>query len=59
VTYNLKDFPSDVLEGYSIEAMHHDDFIMVLAENDHRVVLEAVKEIRSRLKTPLKTLVNI
>src|SRR5690606_4809792 len=27
VTFNLKDFPSDVLEPFEVEAMHPDDFI--------------------------------
>ncbi|MGZ8227313.1 MAG: hypothetical protein ACXWT3_11860 [Methylococcaceae bacterium] len=27
VTFNLKDFPSDVLSGYGIEAIHPDEFV--------------------------------
>lgn len=54
VTFNLKDFPTNVLSAYEIEAQHPDDFIMFLTEIDLASVLLAVKRVRTSLKNPPK-----
>jgi predicted nucleic acid-binding protein len=55
VTFNLKDYPAIVLAKYGIEALHPDDFILLLAEIDLSAVLMAVKRVRGSLKNPTKT----
>lgn len=52
VTFNLKDFPADVLARYNIEAQHPDDFIMNQLELRQLEALEAIKAMRSRLRNP-------
>ncbi|SFB65137.1 PIN domain-containing protein [Azotobacter beijerinckii] len=39
VTFNLKDFPPEVLEPFEVEAMHPDDFIADLFDLDRAAVL--------------------
>jgi hypothetical protein len=55
VTFNLKDFPSDALEPFEIEAVHPDDFIADLFDLDRAAVLEAVQALRASLKSPPHT----
>ncbi|MBS7661653.1 PIN domain-containing protein [Pseudomonas lalucatii] len=55
VTFNLKDFPSEVLEPFEIEAVHPDDFIADLFDLDQAAVLEAVQAQRASLKNPPHT----
>jgi predicted nucleic acid-binding protein len=55
VTYNLKDFPGEVLGKYGIEAQHPDEFIMHLLDLAPQVVCAAVKRQRQNLKNPPKT----
>ena len=55
VTYNLKDFPADVLSLHDIEAQHPDEFIAHLIDLAPTMVLEAAKLIRARLKNPPKS----
>lgn len=55
VTFNLKDFPSDALEPFEIEAVHPDDFIADLFDLDRAAVLEAVQAQRASLKNPPHT----
>lgn len=55
VTLNLKDFPSDVLGVFGIEALHPDDFIADLFDLNHAVALNAVRLQRSALKNPPMT----
>lgn len=52
VTFNLKDFPAEVLARYNIEAQHPDDFIMNQLELRQLEALEAIKAMRSRLRNP-------
>lgn len=59
VTYNLKDFPSDVLGKYGIEAQHPDKFIMHLLDLAPQVVCAAVKRQRQNLKNPPKTVAEL
>ena len=55
VTFNLKDFPSSVLAGYEIEAVHPDDFIVRLLDSSPESVCSAVRSQRALLKSPPKT----
>lgn len=52
VTFNLKDFPNDVLQQFNIEATHPDDFVSDLMDLDLVAVLQSVKQQRSQLKRP-------
>ena len=55
VTINLKDFPRSVLAGYDIEALHPDQFLFNLLEDQQDEFCSAVKTIRQRLRNPPKT----
>ncbi|MFA5258282.1 MAG: PIN domain-containing protein [Opitutales bacterium] len=52
VTFNLKDFPTDELAAYNIEAQHPDDFINNLIDLSQAKVCEAAKICRARRKHP-------
>jgi hypothetical protein len=55
VTFNLADFPPDVLAGYGIEAQHPDDFIVHLLDLAPGPVCAAVKRQRESLHNPPKS----
>jgi hypothetical protein len=55
VTYNLGDFPADVLTAYGIEAQHPDGFISHLLAVAPGAVTTATKRQREGLKNPSKT----
>jgi hypothetical protein len=55
VTYNLKDFPADVLGPHGIEAQHPDDFITHLLDLDSAGVCAAVQRHRASMKNPAKS----
>jgi hypothetical protein len=55
VTFNLRDFPSAVLETYGIEAQHPDEFITHLFDLAPGEVCAAAKSHRQKLKNPPKT----
>src|SRR4051794_21352157 len=55
VTSNLSDSPASVLSGYGIQAIHPDDFIARLWDENTPGVLAAVKLHRANLKRPPKT----
>ena len=55
VTYNLKDFPHEVLSGYGIEAQHPDEFVSNLISLEAELVYTTVREQRARLKNPPKS----
>ncbi|MEJ5864691.1 PIN domain-containing protein [Pseudomonas farsensis] len=55
VTYNLKDFPADVLKCFEIEALHPDVFLSDIWDLDQAAVLEAVQKQRASLKNPVYT----
>jgi hypothetical protein len=42
VTSNLKDFPPNLLQSYSLEAVHPDDFLVSLLDEAEAPSLEAV-----------------
>ncbi len=52
VTANLKDFPTSILAGHSIEAQHPDDFIADLIDLKPLRVIGAIQTIQNRLKNP-------
>jgi len=55
VTFNLKDFPEDVLATFGIEPMHPDVFIEHQLDLHRPLVISAVKQHRESLKNPPKT----
>lgn len=55
VTFNLKDFPSQCLEPYEVEAQHPDEFITYLIDSNPIAVCAAATKHRSMLKKPPKS----
>ena len=55
VTSNLKDFPTESLNPYGIEAMHPDEFIEHQFGLSPGAVIAAAKRIRERLKNPRRS----
>lgn len=55
VTFNLSDFPNEVLAFYRIEALHPDKFILRLLGLNSKAVCAAAENQRSRLRNPPKT----
>lgn len=54
VTFNLKDFPSDVLSNYGIEAIHPDEFVYYQIDLAPAIACGAIKRQRESLKNPPK-----
>lgn len=54
VTFNIKDFPNDELDKYSIEAQHPDDFLLHLINLNQNQFCSAIKSVRTRLRNPPK-----
>lgn len=52
ITFNLRDFPEEILVGYNIEPMHPDDFIANQLELRGIDALAAIKTLRARLRRP-------
>jgi PIN domain len=55
LTFNLKDFPNDVLHPYGLMAQHPDDFLLHLLITHRSSVLTAMAQHRRALKNPPKT----
>lgn len=55
LTFNLADFPSEVLARYNIEAQHPDEFIQSQFGLNPAKLLISVKKVRGRLKNPAKS----
>ena len=55
VTFNLKDFPRNVLETFNMEALHPDDFVCYQFDLYGPAVVIAAQRCRNRLKNPPKT----
>jgi hypothetical protein len=55
VTFNLSDFPASILQQFQIEAIHPDQFIVGLWDDNPDDVLEAVRFQRAGLKKPPRT----
>ena len=54
VTYNLKDFPSKIINEFGIEAQHPDDFLSRLIDLSSDIVCRAIRRLRLGLKNPPK-----
>ena len=52
VTENLKDFPSDVLGPFDIDAISADEFISDAIELDPLAAVAALRKMRERFKNP-------
>ena len=52
VTVNLRDFPSDRLDRWGIEAQHPDEFLTHQFHLSQPVFLHAVRTVRKRLRNP-------
>ena len=52
VTYNIKDFPTEILKKFEIEAQHPDAFLRHQLDLKLSVFLSSVKNIRQKLKKP-------
>jgi predicted nucleic acid-binding protein len=52
VTYNLKDFPTNVLAPYGVEVQHPDEFLTHLLDLAPGIVLAALQRLRHSLKNP-------
>ena len=55
ITFNLKDFPSSVLDRYGIHAIHPDEFVVRCLDEQPVSVLEAMRLQRAGLKKPPKS----
>jgi hypothetical protein len=54
VTFNTKDFPNAVLEGYGVKAQHPDPFLCQLLKKNPQGVLRALQKQRTTLTNPPK-----
>ncbi len=54
VTFNLSDFPSSVLGSHEVEAIHPDQFLSALFDDEPALFLQAVRRHRAALKHPPK-----
>lgn len=52
VTFNLRDFPAEVLRELQIEAQHPDDFVLNLIDLASGAVCDVLREQAARLKNP-------
>ena len=55
ITFNLKDFPEEVLRTYGIEAIHPDTFIEDLFDLHQSDVIKTAQQHFSALRSPPKT----
>ena len=54
VTFNLTDFPNAVLRTHGVQAIHPDDFLVGLFDEDPTLFLTAVQTHRASLRNPPK-----
>lgn len=52
VTFNLKDFPSEVMDALQVEIQHPDDFVLNQLDLAPFPALKAIKAMRARLRKP-------
>ena len=55
VTYNLKDFPDDLLAPFGLCAQHPDEFLVHAYDLDPVLVCKAVRDVRATLTRPPRT----
>jgi DNA-binding transcriptional ArsR family regulator len=56
ITFNLKDFPADILKPFGIEALHPDEFVVNAIHLNADQVAEAVRACQARLRNPPRTM---
>lgn len=56
VTYNLTDFPAAAMSQHGLEALHPDEFLVRLFDDDPDRYMEAVRALLAGLKNPPRTL---
>lgn len=56
VTYNLRDFPAIALEGLGVAAIHPDEFLTALAEEDPEGVADAVRSLVEAKRRPPRSM---
>ncbi len=56
VTMNLRDFPTDVVGAFGIEAQHPDEFVLHFLDLAPGAVIAAAETHRQSLKNPAKTM---
>jgi predicted nucleic acid-binding protein len=59
VTFNLKDFPKDLLLGYGLHAVSADDFLLDLLDLNQESVLEAIRTQAERTNNPALKLSDV
>jgi predicted nucleic acid-binding protein len=59
ITYNLKDFPAELLSSYGIEPLHPDDFLSSLVSTVPGSVCSVIKRQRESLRRPPYTSVEL
>lgn len=59
VTFNLCDFPANILNRYSIEAQHPDEFLTHLFDLRPEAVCAVVREQREDLRHPPQTVAQL
>lgn len=52
VTYNIKDFPNDILKKFSIEAQTPDEFLLNILHLSYKKVLDIYSEMEAKYKNP-------
>lgn len=52
VTFNLKDFPDEVLSQYNLKAIHPDDFLVDIIDLNSKTATEAFRELVLNYKKP-------
>ena len=52
VTFNVRDFPADVLAPFEVEAVHPDAFVLGLMEENPERVVEVMRRHRAALRRP-------
>lgn len=55
ISFNLKDFPPDLLATYEIEVIHPDDFVAYQLELSPATVCGAIRQQRQALQRPAKS----
>jgi len=59
VTFNLSDFPADLLGPYDIEAVHPDDFVLQTIDLVPGSVVRAVTEQAAALRNPPRSVAQL
>ncbi|UHD47940.1 PIN domain-containing protein [Aureimonas altamirensis] len=55
VTFNRKDFSTEIETQFGVEVQHPDDFLLAQLDLDEPKVITCLRECRSRLKNPPET----